>query len=443
MNKLTLICISVSLFSYSALTNAQVITEDLIITGSTCTGFDCVNGESFGFDTLRLKENNLRIHFDDTSSSASFPSNDWRLAANDAGNGGANYFAVEDSTAGTTPFKVLAGAPNNALYLTSSGNLGLGTATPVVGIHSANGNTPTLRLEQNGSSGFTPQSWDLAGNETNFFIRDVTNGSTLPFRIRPGAPTSSIDIAASGFVGVGVQTPLANVHIRNSDSGSGGRDLLYLSNNGNPQIVLENRFNSNTWRMGGGLNYVVKNGANETLMALAPEGKLTIDSSDAAFGPRDSLVLTNNGNPQILLSNTYNNNSWRMSAGLNYVIKNNAGNNVFTLSPEGNLQLSGALTTAGGSCSGGCDLTFKEANERVKPIEEHAKLMWENSYLPAVGPTKEYEPINVSEKTGAMLHELEVAHIYIEQLHNRMNSKEEQLKSLIERLDKLESKVSQ
>ena len=52
----------------------QVILDDLIVDGSACIGFDCVNGESFGFDTLRLKENNLRIKFQDTSSSASFPS---------------------------------------------------------------------------------------------------------------------------------------------------------------------------------------------------------------------------------------------------------------------------------------------------------------------------------------------------------------------------------
>ncbi len=38
----------------------QVILDDLIVDGSACIGFDCVNGESFGFDTLRLKENNLR-----------------------------------------------------------------------------------------------------------------------------------------------------------------------------------------------------------------------------------------------------------------------------------------------------------------------------------------------------------------------------------------------
>jgi hypothetical protein len=79
--------------------------DDVIITGSLCVGFDCVNGESFGFDTLRLKENNLRIHFQDTSTSASFPSNDWRIVINDTANGGASYFGVEDSSAARHPFR--------------------------------------------------------------------------------------------------------------------------------------------------------------------------------------------------------------------------------------------------------------------------------------------------------------------------------------------------
>jgi hypothetical protein len=38
-------------------------------------------------------------------------------------------------------------------------------------------------------------------------VRDVTSGSRLPFRIRPGAPTSSIDIAADGDVGIGTASP--------------------------------------------------------------------------------------------------------------------------------------------------------------------------------------------------------------------------------------------
>ena len=41
--------------------------DDLIVQGSACVGLDCVNNEGFGFDTIRLKENNTRIRFDDTS----------------------------------------------------------------------------------------------------------------------------------------------------------------------------------------------------------------------------------------------------------------------------------------------------------------------------------------------------------------------------------------
>jgi hypothetical protein len=60
-------------------------------------------------------------------------------------------------------------------------------------------NTPGIRLAQSGGP-FGTQTWDVAGNEANFFVRDTTNGSTLPFRIRPGAPTSSIDIGANGNI---------------------------------------------------------------------------------------------------------------------------------------------------------------------------------------------------------------------------------------------------
>ncbi|WP_165903787.1 tail fiber domain-containing protein [Hymenobacter gummosus] len=80
----------------------------------------------------------------------------------------------------------------------------------------ANGNTPGLRLDQLGAGGWGTQVWDLAGNEANFFVRDVTNGSRLPFRIRPGAPTSSLDISAAGNVGVGLAAPQAKLHVDGS-----------------------------------------------------------------------------------------------------------------------------------------------------------------------------------------------------------------------------------
>ena len=93
-------------------------------------------------------------------------------------------------------------------------------------LHINTSNTPGIRLEQNPAGGFSAQSWDIAGNETNFFIRDVTGGSRLPFRIRPGAPTSSIDIAASGNVGIGTASPDTRMTIKNTTANADAFDIL-------------------------------------------------------------------------------------------------------------------------------------------------------------------------------------------------------------------------
>ena len=197
----------------------NVIPDDLIVQGSACVGLDCVNGEVFGFDTIRLKENNDRIQFDDTSTSAGFPTNNWQIRANSSASGGESFLGFVDqgstgnSETGTIVLQVNAGAPANAIKVSSTGKVGFRTGTPVLDLHITTGDTPAHRLEQTNASGFTAQTWDIAGNEANFFVRDVTGGSRLPFRIRPGAPTSSIDISASGNVGVGTASPKALLHV--------------------------------------------------------------------------------------------------------------------------------------------------------------------------------------------------------------------------------------
>jgi hypothetical protein len=201
----------------------QVIPDDLIVQGSACIGLDCVNNESFGFDTIRLKENNTRIKFDDTSTSAGFPANDWQLTANDSASGGQSKFSIEDITGAKVPFTVEAGSATNSIYVDSTARVGFRTSTPVLDIHVNTSNTPAIRLEQNSSGGFTAQTWDVAGNEANFFVRDVTGGSRLPFRVRPGAPTSSIDINASGRVGIGTASPSFKLDVATDGLESGAR----------------------------------------------------------------------------------------------------------------------------------------------------------------------------------------------------------------------------
>ncbi len=75
------------------------------------------------------------------------------------------------------------------------------------------GDTPAVRLDQDASSGWTPQVWDVAGNESNFFVRDTTGGSKLPFRIQPGTPTNTVTLKNSGSVGIGTWAPTHTLHV--------------------------------------------------------------------------------------------------------------------------------------------------------------------------------------------------------------------------------------
>src|SRR5438477_3333425 len=133
-----------------AVRRVDVVTpDDAIIQGSACVGLDCVNNESFGFDTIRLKENNTRISFNDTSSAAGFPTNDWTIRANSSASGGANFLAFVDrgtsengDEVGTIVFEVDAGAPANSLKVSSAGKVGIRTATPGLDLHITSTDTP-------------------------------------------------------------------------------------------------------------------------------------------------------------------------------------------------------------------------------------------------------------------------------------------------------------
>jgi hypothetical protein len=257
-----------------------VIPDDLIVQGSACVGLDCVDGEAFSFDTIRLKENNTRIKFDDTSTSVGFPNNDWQLTANDSASGGLNKFSIENTTVGTIPFTVVGPAPNNSLFVASTGRVGLRTATPGLDLHISTSDTPAQRLEQTTAGGFSAQTWDIGGNEANFFVRDVTGGSRLPFRIRPGAPTSSIDINASGNVGVGTASPSERMHIVSNTAAVSPLSVSNTDAANYAQIIY--RGSSRTWSAGVGNGSEVTLGVPNKFFifdASAASTRLAIDTS--------------------------------------------------------------------------------------------------------------------------------------------------------------------
>jgi hypothetical protein len=156
------------------------------------------------------------------------------------------------------------------LYVEEYGRIGFGTNSPGVELHIVDGNTPTVRLDQDGSEGWGTQVWDVAGNEANFFIRDNTNGGKLLFRIQPGAPSDSLTIDNRGNVGLGRWKAEANLHIYDDDSA--------------PTI----RFDTSTyvWNVtGSGTSFILKDGTADKIPFQVAAGAET-----------DSLVISTDGN---------------------------------------------------------------------------------------------------------------------------------------------------
>jgi hypothetical protein len=133
-----------------------------------------------------------------------------------------------------------------------------------------------------------------------------------------------------------------------------------------------------------------------------------------------------------------------------------------TTTPSFKLDVAGDVNTEGDYLSGGAktaDYVFEEDYE-LESIEEHAEFMWKEKHLPAVKSQAEIDAqgsYSMSERREEILEEVEKAHIYIEQLNERIKElrKENQLKdeqiavqkSRIDNLEqsnkKLKDKVSQ
>lgn len=289
--------------------------DDVIISARGCVGNGCINGESFNGETLRLKNVNTRISFIDTSTGA-FPTRDWQLVANDSTAGGSDRFSIEDLTAGRTPFTIEGNARANALYVEDGGSLGLGTSTPGRSVHAIRGDSPGLRLQQDTSMSFAAQTWDIVGNESNFYIGDVDAG-TFVFRIRPDAPTSSLTIDDDGDVGVGVidadaalhvnstttATDAAEILVRNTGANTAIRSMLRLENAGRPEIVLTNTSSGNEWKytaLDAGFQ-ISKSGTGVAEMLLENDGDLVISGVVRASSDRNTKRAIVPVDPQAIL----------------------------------------------------------------------------------------------------------------------------------------------
>ncbi|MCZ4254597.1 hypothetical protein O4H53_03525 [Sulfitobacter sp. G21635-S1] len=270
-----------------ALAQAEVLSEDNpTIRSFLCVGFNCADQDIAGIDDFRVKDNTIRIHFDDVSSSSS-PDNDWRIMINDSASGSDEYFAIQDATRGPQIFRLSAGAPENALFMAPTGRIGLKTSMPLRELHMVDANTVTLRMDQRGGSA-PVQVWDINANHNAFYVTDISN-STTPYRIEPGAPSDSFSIESNGFIGLGTNAPEELLHIRttadNTDAfalfdaaGSGSDSAFRLRQNGVTPTTWEFRNQQDSGRLnvgiaGGNTPLKIDNTANNNLLRLGRNGR--------------------------------------------------------------------------------------------------------------------------------------------------------------------------
>jgi hypothetical protein len=228
--------------------------EDLIVQGSMSVGRNAEYNYDFQFNTLVLQDDIIRMLFDDTSNSATFPNNDWMIEINSAAQGGKNYFAIKDVTANKYPFMIEAPGVDHAFYIKSN-NIGLGTDNPSKQLHLVNGTNPTIRFEQDGSDANTPQIWDVQANNAKLSFVDVTNSNTEAIVIEQGAPTASLHIDANGNTGFGTATPARSVHVstamklepQNSAPANPSKGDLYFDNNDNKLKCYDGTQWQNCW----------------------------------------------------------------------------------------------------------------------------------------------------------------------------------------------------
>lgn len=186
-------------------------------------------------------------------------------------------------------------------------------------------------------------------------------------------------VVEGGNVGIGTSTPSETLHLLNTDDATGARFLIEDTGTG---FANKTGFRLRSANAPGGADWGFEVNA---------AGNFIID-----FLPSVNAELAINANPN--------------------------GNG--TVRVFGNLVVEGTCI--------GCDAVF-EADFPLESIQDHAQSMWLLGHLPAVGPTPDGEtPIDVYEKVTGMLQELEKAHVYIEQLQQRLEQQGVELEQLRE-----------
>jgi len=344
-------------------------------------------------DHVNIQTTSPSVTFTETGA----PARIWKLE------GGNINFSLNHNMQELFVFEV--DTPANSLYVKDDGNIGFGTSTPGDKLHVVSGNSPGLRLEQDASGAFTPQTWRVAGNENDFFISDSTKG-TFPFSVEPCAPDFSFRIIDDGKIGCGTKTPGAGLHLFRDDGKSGllvqeqsgtpkTRVMAKLQNNGSPRLEFEDTNEGSRW-----------------LLNPNAAGDFNINR----IGSGTDFIIRKSGDGQFRGEVT--------ATGFNNVSSRSKKENFETIDKSETLEKLSQLPV-------------EKWNYKLAPDERHIGPMAEdfNQQFPG---SKSKQHINLSDLSGVMLASIQQLKIQNEELKRTNQTLEQRLSDLENRLLQLE-----
>lgn len=276
-------------------------------------------------------------------------------------------------------------------------NLGVGIATPTHGLQVSasdallSSETGDFRMLLSKGNTSNHSSLIFQDNFTGFAEMGLTSDNDFHFKVSADGNIFSDAMVinhTSGDIGMGTVEMTAKLHVVSSD-----KTAVWAENNGNyPSFIAYNNSTGDAasiYQTGSGYALVIRN-------VITPGSEL--------------MVVDRNGNVGI-----------------------------GTSTPQGSLDVNGAIYQRGSELH--ADYVF-EPGYPLESIEEHAAYMWDNKHLKAIpkAATDENgaEIIEAGTHRRGIVEELEKAHIYIEQLLNRINEHKKVIAHMEERLRKLE-----
>ncbi|MBI9104917.1 MAG: hypothetical protein JEY99_21045 [Spirochaetales bacterium] len=279
---------------------------------------------------------------------------------------------------------------SGGMMLITGGKIGIGTSSPNTKLEISSGGSGS-QLDYTGQLSLSGWSGQLDLVDTDAGFKDYALRVTgNRFSIISSPWNYDHFVLYDDKLGLGTETPLVKLHIiGGTDAALGSGGYIQTGASASPNIVMDdNEIQARN------------NGVASTLNIQNEGGGITIHQAVSGT----EIIITDSG-----------------SIG-------------FGKSPAYTVDVFGAINCNGGFYNSGtwvADYVFQD-DYSIPSIEEHGESMWINKHLPNVSGKDALgdEPYNMSERREQILSELEIAHIYIEQLNETIMNLEERITDL-------------